>query len=68
MTTISTIAGPFDRIRLQSLKDTLESPEVAELDPSAIVKWEGQDLCIKFGQYLAEYVEEELDRRENAGL
>lgn len=63
-----TIAGPFDRARLKSLTDTLSSPEVAELDPHAIIKWEGRDLVIRFGQYLAQHVENELSKQENAGL
>lgn len=65
---VHTIAGPFDRKRLQSLKDTLASPEVAELDPHAVIKFEGRDLVIQFGRYLVEYVEGELNKKDHAGL
>ncbi len=63
--TTKTLVGPFDRARLKTLTDTLASPEVAALDPHAVIKWEGQDLVIQFGRYLAEHVEAELTKQDH---
>lgn len=59
---VSTVAGPFDQKRLDALFDTIKDQE-----PDAIVKFEGQDLLVKFGMYLYEFVAGELSKR-NGGL
>lgn len=64
----NTIAGPFDRARLKTLTDTLEAADAEGLDPRAIIKFEGQDLVLQFGRYLAEHVETELTKLEDGGL
>lgn len=60
---VQTIAGPFDRKRLKALKDTIEGE-----DREAIVMFEGQELLVSFGQYLAEFVETTLGQRNTRGL
>ena len=60
---INTIAGPFDRARLARLKDTIKDE-----DRDSTVKFEGQDLLVSFGNYLVEFVEMELGKRNTEGL
>lgn len=60
---VHTIAGPFDRKRLEALKETIKDEE-----RDSTVKFEGQDLLVSFGQYLAEYVEMQLGKRNTRGL
>lgn len=60
---IQTIAGPFDRKRLDALKETIK-----DQDRDSKVNFEGQELLVSFGQYLAEHVEIELGKRNTGGL
>lgn len=60
---INTIAGPFDRKRLDALKETIK-----DQDRDSTVMFEGQELLVSFGVYLAEYVEMELGKRNTRGL
>lgn len=60
--TVHTIFGHFDQARLDRLRETIKGEE-----PDTDLKFEGADLNVKFGQYLAEHVETELSKR-NAGL
>lgn len=60
---VSTIAGPFDRKRLDALKETIK-----DQDRDSTVMFEGQELLVSFGGYLAEYVEMELGKRNTGGL
>lgn len=60
---IQTIAGPFDRKRLDALKETIENQ-----DRDSTVMFEGQELLVSFGGYLAEFVEMELGKRNTGGL
>lgn len=60
---VHTIAGPFDRKRLKALKETIEGE-----DREAVVQFEGKELLVSFGQYLAELVELELGKRNTGGL
>lgn len=60
---IHTIAGPFDRKRLDLLKQTIEGE-----DRDSVVRFEGQELHVGFGRYLAEYVEMALGKRNTEGL
>lgn len=60
---VQTIAGPFDRKRLDALKETIK-----DQDRDSTVKFEGNDLLVSFGGYLAEYVELELGKRNTRGL
>lgn len=60
---VQTIAGPFDRKRLDALKETIKGE-----DKDSTVMFEGQELLVSFGGYLAEYVESELGKRNTRGL
>lgn len=60
---VNTIAGPFDRKRLDKLKETIEGQE-----PESVVQFEGQELLVKFGKYLVEFVEVTLGQRNTEGL
>lgn len=59
---VTTRFGMFDQARLDKLNETIKGQ-----DREAVVKFEGADLHVGFGRYLAEYVEGELSKR-NAGL
>lgn len=60
---VGTIAGPFDRKRLRALKETIK-----DQDKDSVVMFEGQELNVGFGGYLAEFVEMELGKRNTGGL
>lgn len=60
---VQTIAGSFDRKRLESLLETIK-----DQDRDSTVMFEGQELLVSFGQYLAEYVDMELGKRNTRGL
>lgn len=60
---VNTIAGQFDRKRLEALKATIK-----DQDRDSTVMFEGQELLVSFGGYLAEYVEMELGKRNTRGL
>lgn len=60
---IGTIAGPFDRARLEQLKETLEKADGAES-----TMFEGQELHCGFGKYLVEFVEGQFAQRGHEGL
>lgn len=60
---IHTQAGPFDRKRLARLQETLK-----DQDRDSVVMFEGQELLVSYGKYLAEYVEMELGKRNTEGL
>lgn len=62
---VQTICGPFDRARLKRLKQTIKG---YENDRDRIVMFEGQELLVSFGQYLAEFVETTLGQRNTRGL
>lgn len=59
---VRTIAGPFSRDRLASLKRTLEQAKAAGMTRDQVTKFEGQELLISFGEYLLEYVEGEFTK------
>ena len=61
--TVNTICGPFDRKRLAALKDTIEGQ-----DDDTVLLFEGQELLVKFGKYLVEFVEVTLGQRNTEGL
>lgn len=61
--TVNTICGPFDRKRLKLLKDTIEGQ-----DDDTTLQFEGQELLVKFGRYLVEFVETTLGQRNTRGL
>lgn len=60
---VQTNAGPFDRKRLDALKKTIEGQ-----DRDSVVMFEGNELLVSFGAYLAEFVEVELGKRNTEGL
>lgn len=60
---VQTIAGAFDRKRLDALKETIK-----DQDRDSTIMFEGQELLVSFGGYLAEYVEMELGKRNTRGL
>lgn len=63
---VPTQCGLFDRERFESLRDTLrQATEVDGMSRDQVVKFEGQDLLISYGQYLAEYVEGQLIIKES---
>lgn len=59
---VRTIAGPFSRDRLARLKRTLEQAKAAGMTRDQVTQFEGQELLIAFGEYLAEFVEGEFDK------
>ena len=60
---VNTIAGPFDRKRLKALQEVIR-----DQDRDSTVMFEGQELLVSFGGYLAEFVEGELGKRNTRGL
>lgn len=60
---VQTIAGPFDRKRLEALQQVL-----VDQDRDSTVMFEGQQLLVSFGQYLAEFVDTTLGQRNTEGL
>lgn len=60
---IQTVAGPFDRKRLDALKETIK-----DQDRDLMVMFEGQELLVSFAGYLVEFVEIELGKRNTGGL
>lgn len=60
---VQTIAGPFNRARLQLLNETLK-----DQDRDSVVLFEGQELHVGYGHYLAEFVEIEFGKRNTRGL
>lgn len=67
--TISTAAGPFTRERMLSLRKTLNQAVNGEgMERDQVIKWEGNDLLISYGQYLLEFVETEYAKRNCHGL
>lgn len=61
-TKVHTIAGPFDQTRLDALKVTIQGEA-----KDALVNFESQELHVGFAQFLVQYVESELSKR-NGGL
>lgn len=61
--TVNTICGPFDRERLKLLKQTIDGE-----DDDTVLQFEGQELLVKFGRYLVEFVEVTLGQRNTEGL
>lgn len=49
---VDTIFGPFDKERLEALKEVIR-----DQPKDKIVMFEGQELFVQFGVYLAEFVE-----------
>lgn len=60
---IQTVAGPYDRKRLDALKETIK-----DQDRDSMVMFEGQELLVSFAGYLVEYVEGQLGLRNHEGL
>jgi hypothetical protein len=60
---VQTIAGAFDRKRLDALKETLK-----DQDRDAVVMFEGNEYLVSYASYLVEYVETELGKRNTRGL
>lgn len=60
---VSTVAGPFDRKRLDALKEVLK-----DQDKDSVVMFEGNELLVSYGNYLAEYVSTTLGQRNTEGL
>lgn len=60
---VQTNAGPFDRARLKALREAIKDE-----DRDTVIKFEGQDLLVSFGEYLAQYVEMQLGSRNHGGL
>jgi len=60
---VQTIAGPFDRARLKALRDAIKDE-----DRETVIKFEGQDLLVSFGEYLAQHIEMQLGNRNHGGL
>jgi hypothetical protein len=60
---IQTVAGAFDRNRLQALKDALK-----DQDRDSVVMFEGNELLVSYGGYLVEFIEGEFAKRNHGGL
>lgn len=60
---VNTIAGAFDRNRLKALKAA-----IADQDRDSVIMFEGNELLVSFGGYLAEFVEGEFAKRNHGGL
>jgi len=60
---VQTVAGPFDRGRLDALKACIK-----DQDRDSTVMFEGSELLVSFGAYLAEFVEMSLGKRNTEGL
>lgn len=66
--TIDTVAGPFSRARSEKLKETLKAATAEGLERDQVIKFEGQDLLISFGQYLVEFLDMQFAQRGHEGL
>lgn len=62
---VGTIAGPFDRARAESLRQTLKDAESEGIETTM---WEGVELDTKFGTYLLEFVDQQFASRGHNGL
>lgn len=60
---VHTQAGLFDRKRLDALNEVLK-----DQDRDSVVNFEGQELHVGYGRYLAEFVDVELGKRNTEGL
>lgn len=60
---VNTPVGQFDRARLKLLKEAIDGQ-----DKDAVVAFEGAELHVGYGQYLVEYIEGELGKRNTNGL
>lgn len=60
---VNTRVGQFDRARLKLLKEAIDGQ-----DKDAVVSFEGAELHVGYGQYLVEYIEGELGKRNTNGL
>lgn len=59
---VQTTYGEFDRERLSRLKEAIDGK-----DRDTIVVFDGSDLLVGFGKYLAEYVEMQFTARYTGG-
>lgn len=66
--TVSTIAGPFDRLRYKSLCKLLDDSEKEGLDRESVVMFEGQELLISSGQHLRTFLDKTFASRNHGGL
>ncbi len=66
--TVQTIAGPFDRKRMEALRETLAQADGEMLGREEVIKFEGNDLVISFGKYLLEYLDGEFAKKGHQGL
>ena len=66
--TIDTVAGPFNRKRMEQLRETLDEADREGRDKSEVIKFEGNDLVISFGKYLLEFVDNQFATRGHQGL
>ena len=61
---ISTIAGPFTRQRTEDLRKTLNTATKELRGDEEVIKFEGNDLVIKFGKYLLEFLDSVWETRK----
>ena len=66
--TVNTICGPFNRIRYDALCATLDQAEADGLGSDAVVLFEGQELLVKFGGYLRQFLDQTFAQRNHGGL
>lgn len=66
--TVQTVAGPFDRKRMDALRETLAEADREGRDKGEVIKFEGNDLLISFGTYLLEYVDSQFATKGHQGL
>ena len=66
--TVETIAGPFTRKRMESLRATLEQAKAEGMERDQATMFEGNELLISFGQYLLEFLDGQFAQRDHHGL
>ncbi len=65
---VDTVAGPFDRRRTNSLRQTLLAAEAEGMHRDDIINFEGQALLISFGQHMLDFIDLQFAKRNNEGL
>lgn len=65
---VHTIAGAFDRNRYKALKETIKEADKCGISDDEITLFEGQELVIKYGKYLLQYLDQKFAERGHGPL
>ena len=66
--TIQTVAGPFNRKRMETLRQTLADAKKEGRDRAEVINFEGNELLISFGEYLIQFLDMQFANKGHQGL